>query len=155
MRQDRSERPWSAWVWLQVGALTLLLAVAAGTAGGREPPPREARPAAKETAPPVPLPVQVQPVKVIVPPQPQVNVETPPSANPTTVLIFSETLSGFMIFIFAAGGVTALAVTARFYFRLTQPKDPLKVALSDPWVRANLSRLPNGQSGNPPPEAAS
>jgi hypothetical protein len=51
------------------------------------------------------------------------------------------------VVVFAAGGVVALAVGTRWYFRLRTPSDPNHLVHSDPWVREHLARQ-NG--GNPP-----
>jgi hypothetical protein len=154
MSQVRVERPWSAAAWLRLAALTMALAVAAGTARGQAPPtpPADTQSPEKEPAPPAPKVERSQPARVVAQAPPEAIAEMASQANANKALLYQEVLSWFVIGMFAVGGVTALAITARFFFKLARPGDPVQVALSDPWVRANLDRLKALEPGNAPVE---
>jgi hypothetical protein len=155
MSQVRFGKSWSVAAWVRVGTLAVALALVAGTTYGQQPPappaapPPEGKRAVFEPARPAQLSPQSQPVRVIVKPPD----EKPAARNPTGALVLGEVLSGFMIVIFSVGGVAALAVGARLYFRATRPTDPVKLALTDPWVRANLERFEAGATDAQPDDA--
>jgi hypothetical protein len=49
-----------------------------------------------------------------------------------------EVTTGFLIIMLSVGGIAAMALATRYYFRITTPTDPYHLALTDPWVRAHL-----------------
>jgi hypothetical protein len=153
MSQVRFQKSVAAWV--RVGTLAAALALVAGTAYGQQSPkppanpPKAPAPEGKRAAVEPARPAQPQSPPEIAK-APDVTVAPP---TPVGTLMLGETLSAFMIFIFAAGGVTLLAIGARFYFHMTRPADPVRLALTDPWIRANLERFEAGGPLDQPADA--
>jgi hypothetical protein len=114
------------------------LAAVAGTVYGQPRP--DTKPSVTEEPRPAPLSAQTQPARVMVKPT-QAPPEVPTGDSADRAQLFSEILSGFVIVMFTVGGISMLAVCTRFYIKLIRPEDPAKLALRDPWVRANLERL--------------
>jgi hypothetical protein len=145
MRQGLIERRRAVGLWL--GVVTLALTF--GTADGQPQPIKQ--PIGKDPVAPLPPSEPTQPVRVIVQPPPPNPADNPGPQNHAGAFVLSEALTGFIIFIFAVGAITALAVFARFCFSAAWPSDPVKLALTDPWVRANLERFEAGEPVGPPP----
>ena len=144
MEQVRSGGPRRAGVWC--GALITALAACTATAQaqpGAVPPP-DSKPIQEK---PRPLVID-KPVQVLTPPlppdgalAPQLPVVDPAASVTKAINPLYEITTTFIILMFTAGGVAAMTVAVRFYFRLTMPTDLRTLARHDPWVRANLARL--------------
>jgi hypothetical protein len=154
MKRIRVLGPRLALAWF--GALAVLLAACAGTAQAQTlpVPPEGRKPVDKAPRPPeIDKPVQVLAPKVIPNPEAAAN-PAPPAAGARKFNPLYEVTSVFIIFMFTAGGVTALAVAARIFFRLTTSTDLRVVAWHDPWVRAHVARLEGAPADAAPPDAA-
>lgn len=128
---------------LWIGLLTVVMTVIAGPTHAQPPtPPQEPakivadeprRAVANDSRP------QPQPATVIANQTQNVpNVAKTQSAS-TKSWLLEEVTTGFLIVMLSVGGVTVMAVATRFYFRLLTPTDPVKLALTDPWVLAHLA----------------
>lgn len=60
-------------------------------------------------------------------------------------------MTGITVVTVLGAGILVLGVAVHVYVRWSRPADPLKVALSDPWVRANLERLGGDAAGTETP----
>jgi hypothetical protein len=64
-------------------------------------------------------------------------------------------MTGISVLTVVGAGALGLGFGVHVYMRWTRPSDPLKVALSDPWVRAHLERLGDAAGAEAPgPENA-
>jgi hypothetical protein len=132
-----------ATIWVQVGALVVVLAVCAGTAQAqpRTTPKQPIEPDPVETGPAMPLPPPVQPVPLLKPVTHDAPKETPASGGHEINMLY-EIITVVILLMVCTGGVLAVSVTTHFFLRLTRPTDPVQLALRDPWVRAHQARLP-------------
>jgi hypothetical protein len=71
-------------------------------------------------------------------PTAEVKVVSKPPAVSTRGWLLEEVTTGFLIIMLSLGGIAAMAIFTRYYFRITTPTDPVQLALTDPWVRAHL-----------------
>jgi hypothetical protein len=142
---------------IRFGTLAVALALVAGVASGQEDPPApqvKDPPIKEEPKVPANLPPPQPPVPVLHPaPDPVAGAKAAAVAKPHQINVMEEIVTGIIILFFTAGGVVAVAMTARFIYRLTAPSDLVTFALSDPWVRANLGRLEAGTVDQPPSES--
>ncbi len=51
-------------------------------------------------------------------------------------------------------GAIGLIAGVWLYLRFSPPTDPQQLAMSDPWIRAHLDKLPAGTPGEAPPAEA-
>jgi hypothetical protein len=150
----------SIGTWLLIGALATLLAFVAGPAHG-QPPTTPSDPISLDPLSPDGGDGKVTgeeprrlPAKDFKPspkrpavnatPTAEVQVVSKPPPVSTRGWLLEEVTTGFLIIMLSLGGIAAMAVFTRYYFRITTPTDPVQLALTDPWVRAHLgARAPD------------
>ncbi len=132
---------------VRVGLMALLLTLAAGTANGQGPVSTEkARGTQKQPEDAKPV---VQNAQNVAPVAPNAVKEMHDMDPTPAVWAIYETATWVCVFAGLVLFVVVFVGGVRLYQRHLAPADPAKVALSDPWVRANLGRLQATEGGAP------